>query len=120
MIDLLLFVSGLAFFVVVEAWAGARPGFTMPLWLAPFVVAALLALLIGGTLSIAPFIVHVLVQLAPSSGRSAEEIIAAISTVLGLWLVSLFLQIAQNAVRLAQGREAQPMRWIDNPFAAKR
>ena len=120
MIDWLLFAGGLAFFMLAEAWKGFRPRSGMPLAIAPLFFAAVLALLIGGTLTVSPFIVHAVEQIMPPSGADSDIVVAVISAVIGLWLVSIIVQLARNLVRRAQGRDAQELRWIDNPFAGDR
>ncbi len=116
MIDALLFAAGLAFFMAIEAWQGNHPKAPLPLWLAPFMLAALFALLFGGTLTLSPLIAHVVGQIATLAGAGSDQIVSVISAVTGVWIASIILQLARNAVRIAQRRDAQDLRWIDNPF----
>src|SRR5690348_16416018 len=115
MIAWLLFAGGLAVLMLAEAWKGFRPQSALPLASAPLLLAAIFAVLVGGTLTLAPVIAHVVGQLAALSGPESDIVVATISAVIGLWLVSLIVQLARNVVRVAQGRDTQELRWIDNP-----
>ncbi len=109
-------VAALAFFVWLELRAGMKPRKPTPLWLGLLTVPASVAVYVGGGFLIAPYIGLAIALMINDSSHQTLQLIAVLSFIGGIWISATVLQFAQNAVRLAQGRRWQPIRWIDNPF----
>ena len=110
------FLLGLAFFAGLEAWAGPKRDFSMPMWLALLTIPAALSVYIGGGMTFAPFFMLAANLVFRDMSDAAGMISAGISYVAGIWLAAMTLQVVQNLVRAMQGRKREPMRWLTNPF----
>ena len=111
----LIFVAALIFFACLEAWAGRRSDFSMPLWLGLLAVLATIAVSVGGALWLGSLTSALVLVAIGTVSEQADTLIIIASMIVGVWLATIAVQLTQNAVRFALGRKLEPMRWINNP-----